>query len=78
VTKIYFADVSEIGHRCWMGKQGAAAVAAAEECTNNEDHEQLIPAPQDTKGVLDGGAWPYLDELFWIGAPWYSFIPLNI
>jgi hypothetical protein len=51
--------VSEIGPRHWMGKQGAAAVVAAEECTNNADVERLLPARRDPKGVLDGGAWPY-------------------
>jgi len=31
--------VSEIGPRRWSGEQGAVAVVAAEECTNNADHE---------------------------------------
>jgi len=31
--------MSEIGPRRWTGEQGAAAVVAAEECTNNADHE---------------------------------------
>ena len=47
----------EIGTRHWTGEQGAAAVVAAEECTNNADLECLLPARRDTKGVLDGGAW---------------------
>jgi len=29
----------EIGTRHWTGEQGAAAVVAAEECTNNADLE---------------------------------------
>jgi hypothetical protein len=31
--------VSEMGPRSWMGEQGAAALVAAEECTNNADLE---------------------------------------
>jgi hypothetical protein len=31
--------VSEIGPWRWTGEQGAAAVVAAEECTNNADLE---------------------------------------
>jgi hypothetical protein len=31
--------VSEIGPRRWTGEQGAAAVVAAEACTNNADLE---------------------------------------
>jgi len=31
--------VSEIGPRSWMGKQGAVAEVAAEECTNSADLE---------------------------------------
>jgi len=54
----------EIGTRHWTGEQGAAVVVAAEECTNNADLEWLLPARQDTKGVLDGGAWPYWGEPF--------------
>ena len=29
----------EIGTRHWTGEQGAAAVVAAEECTNNADFQ---------------------------------------
>jgi len=54
----------EIGTRHWTGEQGAAALVAAEDCTNNADLEWLLPARRDTKGVLDGGVWPYCGKPF--------------
>jgi len=50
----------EIGTRHWMGKQRAAAVVAAEECSNNADLEWLLPARWDLKGVLDSRARLFL------------------
>ena len=44
---------ADIGTRHWTDVQGAAAVVAAEECTNNADLEWLLPARQVTKRVLD-------------------------
>jgi len=46
----------EIGTRHWTGDQGAVALVAAE----NRQHgnlEWLLPARQDTEGVLDVRAW---------------------
>jgi len=68
----------EIRTRHWTGEQGAAVVVAAEEWTNNADLEWLLLAHQETKGGLDGGAWPYCGETFQILAPGHSFIPLHI
>ena len=48
----------EIGTRHWTGEQAAAAVVVAEECPGG-NLERLLPPRRDTKGVLDGGAWPY-------------------
>jgi len=39
-----------------MGEQGATVVVPAEERPHG-NHEELLPAHPDTKGVLDGGAW---------------------
>jgi len=67
----------EIGTSHWTGKQGAAAVVAAEE-RQHGNLEWLLPARQDMKGVLDSGAWPYWGELFEIRAAGFSFILLHI
>jgi len=68
----------EIGTRHWMGEQGAAAVVAAEECTNNVDLKWQQPAHRDTNGRLDSGTWPYGGEPFPIWAAADTFIPLHI
>jgi hypothetical protein len=50
----------------WIGEQGAAAIVAAEECTNNEDLERLLPTTKSRREYRTAGV-PIEDSLLWQG-----------